>query len=86
MELDYGYAQSKDIWLSKNLASYAEMPPKISGDFKYSDWMGGDWFAADDAYAARYLTGWKGVSDCSMTGTVKWDEENMYLLAGIVRR
>lgn len=81
VELDYGYAQSKDIWLSKNLASYAKMPPKISGDFKYSDWMGGDWFAADDAYAARYLTGWKGVSDCSMTGTVKWDEENMYLLA-----
>lgn len=81
VELDYGYKKSKEAWLSKNIASYAETVPNISGEFKYSDWMGGDWFAADDAYAARYMTDWRGLSDCSMTGTVKWDEENMYLLA-----
>ena len=79
--LDYGYTYSEEVSLSKNTAAYAADPPSLTGELDRTEWMGGDWFAADDAYAARYITDWRGTSDCSMEGTAKWDEDNLYLLA-----
>ena len=79
--LDYGYSVVCPIRLTSVTAQYAYMPPPISGSFSYSDWQGGEFYAADRKNDVRYISDWSGSADCSVLGKLKWDDANLYLLA-----
>lgn len=81
VSLDYGYSTSVKLRLTQLTADYAEEQPPISGALNYSDWSGGDFYAADRKIDVRYIDDWGGKNDCSVIGKLKWDEENLYLLA-----
>lgn len=83
IKLDYGYEQKASVTMSGLSALYTNKEIPVRGQYNVSDWSGGEWFAADDKYSARNLKGWGGKNDCSLLGTVRWDEENLYIL-GIV--
>lgn len=78
--LDYGYSADVELNLSMTNVGYAEGDANMTGVIDYAWWNGGDWFAADDKYAARYYTGWEGKSDASFVATTKWTEDDFYLL------
>ena len=80
VELDNGYVSELPMNLTRNMAIYTKTSPDITGKLDYSQWSGGDWFAADTSAQTRSLPNWTK-EDCSMTGKVKWDAKNMYLLA-----
>lgn len=80
IELDYGYTIPVDFNFSAINASYADTNVNLTGAIDYSWWNGGDWFAADDDYAAKYYKNWGGVDDCSFKAITKWDEDNFYLM------
>jgi hypothetical protein len=81
--LENGYTKDTVFRLSKSDVSYCNTPPKITGDVDYSEWNGSSWFAADDEYAARTYPSWKGKQDCAALCTMKWDYDNLYLLAEV---
>ncbi len=81
VSLDYGYSTSVRVQLTQLNADYAEEKPPINGILEYSDWSGGDFFAADREIDVQYIDDWGGKNDCSVIGKLKWDEKNLYLLA-----
>ena len=81
VNLDYGYSTTCDIRLTQISADYARTPVPVSGTFNYNDWTGGDFYAADRKMDVRYMDDWSGKDDCSVMGKLKWDRENLYLLA-----
>lgn len=47
------------------------------------DLSGSQQFAANDALACISVPDWGGASDLGMTGTLRWDEKNMYIYAEV---
>lgn len=81
VELDYGYKTTVAVRCTGLNAGFADKKPPISGKLDYNDWQGGDFYAADRKMDVKYKDDWSGKEDCSVLGKLKWDEENLYLLA-----
>lgn len=81
VELDYGYKTTVAVKCTQLTAEFANEKPPISGKLNYNDWQGGDFYAADRKMDVRYKDDWSGKDDCSVLGKLKWDDENLYLLA-----
>lgn len=81
VELDYGYKTTVAVRCTGLTAGFADKKPPISGKLDYNDWQGGDFYAADRKMDVKYKDDWSGKEDCSVLGKLKWDEENLYLLA-----
>lgn len=81
VELDYGYKTTVAVRCTGLTAGFADKKPPISGKLDYNDWQGGDFYAADRKMDVRYKDDWSGKEDCSVLGKLKWDEENLFLLA-----
>ena len=47
------------------------------------DLSGSSQFAAQSQLAAQSIASWGGTDDCSMTGTLRWDEDNLYIYAAV---
>ena len=80
VKLSYGYTTPVNFNLSVTNVGYAKGAANLTGPIDYTWWNGGDWFAADDNYAAKYFKDWGGKADSSFLATCKWDEENFYML------
>lgn len=81
VELDYGYKTTVAVRCTGLTAGFTDKKPPISGKLDYNDWQGGDFYAADRKMDVKYKDDWSGKEDCSVLGKLKWDEENLYLLA-----
>lgn len=81
VELDYGYKTTVAVRCTGLTAGFADKKPPISGKLNYTVWQGGDFYAADRKMDVKYKDDWSGKEDCSVLGKLKWDEENLYLLA-----
>lgn len=81
VELDYGYKTTVAVRCTGLNAGFADKKPPISGKLDYNDWQGGDFYVADRKMDVKYKDDWSGKEDCSVLGKLKWDEENLYLLA-----
>lgn len=81
VELDYGYKTTVAVRCTGLTAGFADKKPPISGKLDYTVWQGGDFYAADRKMDVKYKDDWSGKEDCSVLGKLKWDEENLYLLA-----
>jgi len=81
--LDYGYKKDMTFRLSKLDVKYSSKPPSLTGKVNYDEWSGSGWFAVEDGYAPGTYPSWAGKQDCSAMCTLKWDNENLYLLAEV---
>jgi len=81
--LDYGYTKEMVFRLSKMDISYCEKEPSLTGAVNYSEWGASEWFAVEDGTIPATCPSWAGKNDCSAMCTLKWDEENLYLLAEV---
>lgn len=78
-ELDDGYAEENETKLNFTTAVYAKNKPVIDGVISDNEWIG-SWVGADKASDVKEIENWGGPSDVSFSGSLMWDEDNLYFL------
>lgn len=77
--LENGYCEENETTLNFTAAVYADKKPVIDGVIEKGEWLG-SWIGADEADSVKEIADWGGPSDISFSGTLMWDEDNLYFL------
>ena len=75
-----GEIVTKNALLDFTSAAYTKTPPKIDGVIEQGEWDS-VWVGANSKKDVLQISDWRGPSDLSFGGAIKWDNDNFYLVA-----
>ncbi len=77
--LTTGQREENTAKLNFTSCVYAEKAPTIDGVIDEHEWLG-SWVGSDRAEDVKEIPTWGGPEDLSFSGSLMWDDENLYFL------